>query len=238
MGLSRGDIVEVHGSLRSFGHVEGGAATVVDALMAVVGEEGTLVSSAYLWSKPLPLSEEDRARGILCKVHLIGENDSGPTGMGAITDELRSRPNTAVGSGMYRVCAWGNEARLYAHRGYDYLLQRDGHALLLGVDIHSLSSMHLAQRVGIPPEVSARFRVPDHIRRHYPEHVCVRYGARIEDAWGQVKEIADRRGLVKKTRIGQAECMLFRARAVVSLYEHALRTDPYSLFGVQKQPNL
>jgi aminoglycoside 3-N-acetyltransferase len=38
IGLSRGDIVEVHSSLSSLGWVEGGAATVVDALMNVVGE--------------------------------------------------------------------------------------------------------------------------------------------------------------------------------------------------------
>jgi len=38
LGLGRGDAVEVHSSLSSFGWVEGGAPTVVDALMNVVGE--------------------------------------------------------------------------------------------------------------------------------------------------------------------------------------------------------
>jgi aminoglycoside N3'-acetyltransferase len=40
LGLRRGDVVEVHSSLSSFGWVEGGAATAVDALMAVVGIYG------------------------------------------------------------------------------------------------------------------------------------------------------------------------------------------------------
>ena len=39
LGLGRGDAVEVHSSLSAFGWVDGGAATVVDALMHVVGTE-------------------------------------------------------------------------------------------------------------------------------------------------------------------------------------------------------
>lgn len=40
LGLDRGDVTEVHSSLSSFGKVRGGASTVVDALMNVVGEDG------------------------------------------------------------------------------------------------------------------------------------------------------------------------------------------------------
>src|SRR5690348_8561063 len=50
LGLIRGSVVEVHSALSSFGPVEGGAATVIAALMAVVGAEGALVMSAYLVS--------------------------------------------------------------------------------------------------------------------------------------------------------------------------------------------
>ena len=74
LGLTRGDAVEVHSSLSSLGWVEGGAATVVDALMNVVGEEGALVMSAYPVSKPLPLTEEEKARGILAKVQIFGKD--------------------------------------------------------------------------------------------------------------------------------------------------------------------
>ena len=43
LGLRQGDIVLVHSSLKSFGYVEGGADTVIDAFLEVVGETGTLV---------------------------------------------------------------------------------------------------------------------------------------------------------------------------------------------------
>ena len=41
LGVKPGDLLEVHSSLSSFGHVEGGAAAVVEALMEAVTEEGT-----------------------------------------------------------------------------------------------------------------------------------------------------------------------------------------------------
>ena len=92
LGLGAGMIVEVHSSLSSLGWVEGGAETVVDALMGGVGERGALVMTAQPISKPLPLTEEERRRGILAKARRYGENYDGPTGMGAIADAFRRRP--------------------------------------------------------------------------------------------------------------------------------------------------
>ena len=47
LGLKKGDIAGVHSSLSSFGYVEGGADAVIDALLKVVGEEGTVVMPTY-----------------------------------------------------------------------------------------------------------------------------------------------------------------------------------------------
>ena len=47
LGLERGTAVEVHSSLSSIGFVEGGALTVINALMEVISEEGAMVMSAY-----------------------------------------------------------------------------------------------------------------------------------------------------------------------------------------------
>lgn len=41
--ISEGDILLVHSSLKSAGYIEGGADTVIDALLEVIGEKGTLV---------------------------------------------------------------------------------------------------------------------------------------------------------------------------------------------------
>ncbi|OQA18417.1 MAG: SPBc2 prophage-derived aminoglycoside N(3')-acetyltransferase-like protein YokD [Chloroflexi bacterium ADurb.Bin360] len=234
LGLTRGAVVEVHSSLSSFGRVKGGAAPVVDALMAVVGEEGTLVMSAYPVSKPLPLTQAEKARGILAKVQIYGEDYSGPTGMGAIADEFRRRPGTLLGTGIHRVCAWGRDAERH-RQGYQVLLEVGGLVALLGVGIDRCSSMHQAEKVGLPPEVTECFKLPDEIRRDYTEEFYISYGSTPDDAWGKVAAEAERRGLIRRHRIGNAECSLFEARAVVGIYEEALRTDPLGLFGIQRE---
>ena len=43
MGVREGDSLLVHSSLRSFGHVEGGADALIDALLAAVGSSGTVM---------------------------------------------------------------------------------------------------------------------------------------------------------------------------------------------------
>jgi aminoglycoside N3'-acetyltransferase len=234
LGLTRGAAVEVHSSLSSFGRVEGGAATVVDALMNVVGQEGALVMSAYPVSKPLPLTEQEKARGILAKAQLYGEDYDGPTGMGVIADHFRSRPDTVLGPGFHRVCAWGRDADKHS-KGYHYLLEIDGWVLLLGVPIGYCSSMHQAEKWGIPAQVTECFKLPEEIRRDYPEDIYVSYGSTPHDAWEKVRAKAEHRGLIVRGTIGKAECMLFKARAVVGIYERALCTDPLGLFGIRRK---
>ncbi|WP_342115986.1 AAC(3) family N-acetyltransferase [Pseudoduganella sp. OTU4001] len=47
LGIDKGDAVFIHSSLKSLGYVEGGAATVVQALQEAVGPQGTLVLPTY-----------------------------------------------------------------------------------------------------------------------------------------------------------------------------------------------
>ena len=43
IGLTTGDVVLVHSSFKSFGEVKGSPQTVIDALISVIGDEGTLI---------------------------------------------------------------------------------------------------------------------------------------------------------------------------------------------------
>jgi aminoglycoside 3-N-acetyltransferase len=233
IGIRRNEILEVHSSLSSLGVVEGGAATVVDALMSAVSEEGTLAMSAYPLSKPLHLTQAEKEKGINAKVQLYRLDYRGKSGMGAIADEFRRRPGTVLGPGFHRVCAWGRDADLISE-GYHRLLEKDGRVLLLGVGIGTCSCMHQAEKVDLPEEISAYFKVPEEIRREYPEDIYINYGSTPEDAWENVCKEAERRGLITRSRIGLAECMLFRAQPMVAIYEHALRTDPFGLYGLNK----
>jgi aminoglycoside 3-N-acetyltransferase len=234
LGLQRGDAVEVHSSLRSIGWVEGGAEAVIEALIAVVGPEGAVVMSCYPVSPPLPLTDEDRARGIAWKVRWLPADTRERTGIGVIADTFRWRRDVVCGTGPHRVCAWGRDAVLHAAQGYAHLVAIDGWALLIGVGIDRCSSMHLAEHVPVPQAITGRFELPDDMARDYPEEEWgIGYGSTPGDAWGTVWQEAERQGLIRHGQIGQADCALFRAGALVRTYEGMCRSDPYGLFGLE-----
>ena len=51
LGLTAGDTVFVHSALSTLGHVEGGADTVIAALLSVVGHSGTLAAPAFTYEE-------------------------------------------------------------------------------------------------------------------------------------------------------------------------------------------
>ena len=201
--------------------------------MHVVGREGTLVMSAYPVSKVLPLTEEEKARGILAKVRIYGEDYDGPTGMGVIVDQFRHRPGTVLGTGIHRVCAWGRDADLHSE-GYKHLLEANGCALLLGVGLGYCSSLHQADTVSLPPEVTECFRLPEDIRQDYPEDIHISYGSTPADPMEKIRLEAERSALIRTRLIGKAECLLFRVKPIIEIYQKARRTDPWGLFGVHR----
>lgn len=233
LGLEAGQVVEVHSSLSSFGQVIGGPGTVVAALMNVIGSEGAIVMSAYPLSKVLPLSEEEKAWGILGKVRLYADDYRGPTGMGVIADEFCCWPGTILGPSPHRVCAWGKNAH-HLSQGYHVLLKMDGWVLLLGVDIERCSCMHQAEKQPLPPEIAHYFELPPEIARRYSDDFYVAYGQTPENAWLKIQAQAEQQGVIQVGQVGQAICRFFKARPVVAAYEEALRTDPWALYGVKR----
>ena len=51
VGLEKSDAVMVHTSLKRMGYVCGGAQTVIEALMEVVGENGTIMMPTQSWKR-------------------------------------------------------------------------------------------------------------------------------------------------------------------------------------------
>ncbi len=155
--------LEVHSSLSSFGRVEGGAATVIDSLLA----EGctvvvpTFTSPAYLVEPPETMRPDrngidyealDGRAGGANRVFTPETSDVNST-MGAIPAELLTRPERVRGSNpLCSFAALGPLAdRVREQRPLDVyaplriLSAKDGWALLIGVDLRSLTLLHLAE---------------------------------------------------------------------------------------------
>ncbi|MBQ8202512.1 MAG: AAC(3) family N-acetyltransferase [Clostridia bacterium] len=231
IGLQEGMSIEVHSSLSSFGHVEGGAETVIDALIECVGESGSIFMPAMRFSPAIALTEEDKTMGITTKIRILPE-DAPRTAMGVIADTFRQRRDVITGAGIIRTAGWGRHAEEAAKGGLDYVIHHGGKALLLGVDIYKLTAMHYVEDL-LPKEIGDIFAPSEEMRMKYPpEEWLIEAGEPPVKAWYTIQEMACEHGLVKEGYIGCCKYMFFDIWDVVSIYERELETNPLQLYGL------
>jgi len=157
LGLTPGIGVIVHSSLRSFGYVEGGAHTIIEALMHTITPDGTLIMPSFNHGEPF---EEDGP----------GYYDplTTPTSNGAIPDAFWRMPHVQRSlNPTHPFAAWGKHAQRYVqhhHRTLTMgsesplgLLYADGgYGLLLGVDYVSNTFHHVVETLVHSPCLGRR----------------------------------------------------------------------------------
>ena len=146
LGLKRGDTVFIHSSLSSIGYVEGGAATVVQALLGVVHAEGTLAAPAFTF------------RSDLTVLDLAKE----PSGMGRISEKVRTYPGArrsahllhsvaAVGARAEEITRIHGPSAWAADGPFWKLCDLASYILLLGVSYETCTLFHvIEQMVQVP----------------------------------------------------------------------------------------
>ena len=231
LGIRPGMAVEVHCSLSSFGYVAGGASAVIESLFDTVGSNGTIIMPSLRLSPNLPLDDDDRALGLVSKIRILPP-DNERSAMGIVADTFRRLPGVCTGDGVFRVSAWGKDAAAHA-KGLRYLIDTDGWALLLGVDIYKLTAMHSVEDI-LPDGIKDIFRPTKEAGLKYPEDEwLIEGGEPPVKPWYTIQERAYHNGMIKEGMIGNCKCMFFKVRDVTGLYREALEQDPYALYGIE-----
>jgi aminoglycoside 3-N-acetyltransferase len=146
--LEGGQVV-VHSSLSSFGPVDGGAATLCQALMRLVGEGGTLLMPAFCHAETLIPTGPVRGRPICYHLDLPVSRE-----IGTVAEVFRRLPGVVRSSHpTHSFAGWGRQAReiLASQRDNNLLgpLKKlnlvQGHTLLLGTRLHAATILHLAE---------------------------------------------------------------------------------------------
>ncbi|MFG2134143.1 aminoglycoside N(3)-acetyltransferase [Streptomyces sp. NPDC048751] len=166
LGCAQGTTLLVHASLGSMGPVRDGARTVVRALRAVLGPEGTLVVPAFTAGNSRTSPQYiARTRGMtdsrLREFHDVMEpfraSSTPSEGMGRIAEEVRrtagarrsGHPQTsfaALGAHAERVTAWhAEDCHLGEQSPLGRLYELGAHILLLGVGFDVCTAFHLAE---------------------------------------------------------------------------------------------
>lgn len=231
IGIQPGMELEVHSSLKSFGYVEGGAITVINALKETIGSNGSIFMPSLRLSPRLPLSQTDKNLGITCKIKLLSPDEE-HSAMGLIADTFRKMPDVLTGDGIFRVSAWGKNSDKVS-QGFQYLLDKGGKALLLGVDIYRLTAMHYVEDL-LPQKVRDIFKPSEKVNKIYPpEKWFIEAGEAPIKAWYTIQKMALDQGYIKEGQIGNCKCMFFDLWDIVGMYQYELKTNPYRLYGIQ-----
>ena len=237
-GVSEGQVLMVHSSLRGLGHVLGGAPTAVRALLAALGGRGTLVMPAFSpevsdpagWSKPaLPPGWIEQARAQVPAY----DADTTPTSMGAIPEAFRRWPGVRRGPHpQVSVCARGPlAAEIVAPHAlawgegagspFERLAEMDAGLLLLGVGFNRATLLHYAESL-VPHGRRKVRRIP--------------MGDGAERSWVEVPDVGDdldahfpplgaaylAEGRARRGKVGEAEAVLASARDLTAFASHYL----------------
>jgi aminoglycoside 3-N-acetyltransferase len=235
LGLTDGQTLLVHASLRSMGQVVGGAAAVVDALAESLGPGGTLVV-------PTTTAENsDSSRDYLARIagltpeQVKAYRDAMPPfdrartpakGAGQIAEEVRTTPG-AIRSAhpQSSFAAIGPRAgflmkrhRLDCHLGEDSPLGKlysvGAWVLMLGVGYQACTALHLAEYRYAPSPPKRKYRCVVSYRGH-PQWRSYRDVVLDDSDFTTIGAQVDKEVAISRGYVGNAECRLMPMREVV-----------------------
>jgi len=234
LGLKKGDIVGVHSSLSSFGYVEGGTDVVIDALLEVVGEEGTIVMPTHSANLlEVQRTPEEIAMGVLWLYKILPYDPKGTScTTGTIPEAFRKRKRAIRGSHpVFSLAAIGSKAEEFAESRWEKLLELDGYILLIGVGLSVCTAMHLAEkRVQFPEHILKKITPPEELLKKYPEEEWEWDFGPYPD-FSKMEEPCLKQGIMKTVKVGEAFLKLLRLRELIDLYTEYLKKNPDLFYG-------
>ncbi|WP_425447231.1 aminoglycoside N(3)-acetyltransferase [Dethiothermospora halolimnae] len=235
LGLKKGIIVLVHSSLSSLGWTCGGEISVIQALMDVITEEGTIImptqSSDYsnpeLWGNPaVPKSWINTIKE---KMPAYDPNITPTRGMGRIVEAFRKFPNVLRSS--HPTCsfgAWGKYSKeIIENHSLEYSLGENsplariydlnGYVLLLGVGYDSNTSYHLSEYRSKSMKTST-FESPiiEEGKRVWKKYKDIEFNA---DMFPKIGLEFEKNHKIDTGLMGNAKCKFFKQRAAVDFAE-------------------
>jgi len=233
LGLKEGDLVLVHSSLSSFGHVEGGADAVVDALLETVGKKGTVAvpTSAFRGTMLAYVRDEP-----------LFDVVNTPSLLGKITETLRRRKEALRSlEGSHSVAAIGPLAphliKEHEKAGtpcgwetpWGRLATYDGYILLIGVGFSSCTFLHAVEEIAgvyycFMKETGRIHYIDEYgnkgvfdIKIHEPGH---------PRDYGKAEKLLRDNGLLREATVGNALLKMCRARDLLHLTMREVKKNP------------
>ena len=232
IGLTSGDVVLVHSSFKSFGGVKGGPQTVIDALILVIGNEGTLIVPRFNF--------DFSTYGTPWDVR------STPSQMGIISEFTRKDPRSRkVFHPIYPFSIIGKHAdELVKHR-YKGGYSKDSIFNQLRVlDAKIIQIDNVYKSTTMIHHVEEMMEVDYKYRKDFTGYVIDENGRRYEDTfylyvrnWEKgfvtdvlpIGKILEDEGVMKVDKIGDATVWYMKAEDVYQCTVKAIKRNPHVL---------
>jgi len=224
IGARGGDVLMFHSSLSSFGRVDGGADTVIDAALAAVAPDGTVVTPTFV-------QKVDGHNASYTQRLEAWDIDASPSDVGRISETFRLRgdsirsddccnclaaigPEAAAAMARHRTAGprpspWGSTS-FGVGSPWDWLVERNALYLLMGAGFQACSILHYVQVLRMQKTSGNRVE-----GRTWPKFDFDEMGRRLAAA-----------GHVAETRVGASRWLAFRASGVVAAALGILDEDP------------
>lgn len=233
LGLKNGAIVGVHSSLSSLDYVDGGADAVIEALLEVVGQEGTIVMPTHSTNiVEVERTPEEIAMGVtwLYKILPYDPKET-PCSTGTIPETFRKWKGAIRSSHpTHSLAAIGPKAEELIE-GWHKSLQLDAYILLIGVGLSVCTAMHLAERrIQFPQHILKKITPPKEFLEKYPETEWEWDFGPYPD-FSKMEEPCLKHGIMKTVKVGEATLKLVKLRELIDLYVEYLKKNPDLFYG-------
>lgn len=241
LGVRPGDHILVHSSLSRFGYVEGGAQTVIEALLATVAPEGTVLVPT-LTGKSTDGPDNPPAFDVRAT----------PCWTGRIPETFRLRPEArrslhpthsvaAIGALAHALTSGHEECYLPCGDGSPWvkLARAGGKLVFFGVNLNCNTTFHAAEELaGVPYHMQSRIsrcRMTDWNGRTFERGYLLHQ-------WGtprrfeELEEAFLAMGLLRRGQIGAARVLVVDDGPMLEYTVDWLRRDPWALVPPNSRP--
>ena len=232
MGLTGTETILIHSSMKSIGAVEGGADTVLDALMEFFAE-GLLLLPTHTWR-------------FIDQGNPVFDVRRSPCCVGILPELFRQRPGVVRSlHPTHSMAACGREAAAYLAGElenntpctpggcYDRLRAVGGKILLLGVTHARNTFLHSVEEVlNVPNRLTdtpLQLTVVDEAGAEHTVYMRRHYNAQqphISEDFVKLEQAYLDCGAAKNTKFGDAACILCDANGLFRVTRHVLAPDP------------
>ena len=238
LGLTNGDVLLVHSSYKSFGGVEGGPQTVIDALRSILTEEGTLIVPTFNYDfcngKPFDVKKTPSKMGIISELVRTNSNSK------RTLDPVFSF--AILGKHRDYLANLRNDHSFGPNSIFAKLRELDAKIMIIGLTYNESMTFfhHIEETQGCDYRYFKEFRGNitdyDEVKQDGKIVLFVRDIERgVQNAVDKMGLIMEQEGIVKKIAVGESEIKIMKANDAYQRTAEEMKMNPHILIKIKKK---